>query len=237
MSTMGPWRAVRDSQQLRAMKKGGLCRRRRACESGIFSTSVAKTPPLAPSTPTKRQMRREKTRMLDARPRVRQEHEKAASRHCLPRRPPGSASRIFSGEGEGAQRTPTSPRSSWVCSLSTEQIRMASWQWGSPCRRRVVEWFPMARQICRPALTLRQAIPCHPAAPLVQESQSRPLEDPHDSWPRPSIGRSHRPPSLGACRDPRFQPRHRTSTFGAILSAITTYRGIDEGGQSRSHQR
>lgn len=45
-----------------AMKKGGLCRRRRACESvnSEFSAppSVAKTPPLAPATPTKRQMRR-----------------------------------------------------------------------------------------------------------------------------------------------------------------------------------
>lgn len=45
-----------------AMKKGGLCRRRRACESvnSQFSAppSVAKTPPLGPATPTKRQMRR-----------------------------------------------------------------------------------------------------------------------------------------------------------------------------------
>lgn len=130
MSTTGPWRAVRDSQQLRAMKKGGLCRRRRPCESGIFSTSVAKTPPLAPATPTKRQMRREKTRMLDARPRVRQEHEKAASRHCLPRRPPGSASRISSGEGEGAQRTPTSLRGSLVHSHHYQQSRFG-WHRGN----------------------------------------------------------------------------------------------------------
>lgn len=95
-----------------------------------FSTSVAKTPPLAPATPTKRQMRREKTRMLAARPRVRQEHEKGASRHCLPRRPPGSASRIFSGEGEGAQRTPTSLRGSLVRSHHYQQSRFG-WHHGN----------------------------------------------------------------------------------------------------------
>lgn len=59
MSTTGPWRVVRNSEQLGATEKSGLCRRRRACESveSQFSApSIAKTPPLAPATPTKRQM-------------------------------------------------------------------------------------------------------------------------------------------------------------------------------------
>lgn len=216
MSTTGPWCAVRDSQQLMGHEEGrsvSPSSRLRISQLRIFSTTWrCENTAIGPRHTD--EAADEKTRMLDARPRVRQEHEKAASRHCLPRRPPGSASRIISGEG--AKGPPTSPCGSLVRSLSTKQTRMVSIVASGLVHSgdASLNGFRWLVKSAGPHSHFGKPSP----ATLVQESQSCPLEDPHDSWFRPLIGRSHRPPSLGACRDPRFQPRRRTSPFSVQFS-------------------
>lgn len=171
--------------------------------------------------------------MLDARPRVRQEHEKAASRHCLPRRPPGSASRIISGEG--AKGPPTSPRGSLVRSLSTKQTRMVSIVASGLVHsgdaslngfRWLVKSAGPHSHFGKPSPATPRAgepiVPSRGPPRFVVPALDREKSSATISW---RLSRSKIPTS----------PQD-LAIFCAILSAITIYRGIDEGGQSRSHR-
>lgn len=171
--------------------------------------------------------------MLDARPRVRQEHEKAASRHCLPRRPPGSASRIISGEG--AKGPPASPRGSLVRSLSTKQTRMVSIV-ASGLVHSGDASLNGFRWLVKSAGPHSHFGKPSPATPRAGEPIVPPRGPPRFVVPAPDREKSSATISWRLSRSKIPTSTQDLAIFCAILSAITLYRGIDAGGQSRSHR-
>ncbi|KAK0749554.1 hypothetical protein B0T18DRAFT_406980 [Schizothecium vesticola] len=86
ISITGPWRVCSGFSAAQGNGEGRSVlpsSRLRISQLPIFGTASRKH---RHWPPPHRRRGHEKTRMLDARPRVRQEHEKAASRHCLARR-------------------------------------------------------------------------------------------------------------------------------------------------------